>query len=118
MNKPNMNDYMDNEPPEEIWFPKVGDKARIVGDWSMGFLQVGEVIAVTPAIDQFGEIDGATFTVRLEDGSQDEYGLEDLLHPDEAYEPEYEDDFDDEEEDADEFADYNPDGDDGTSDGN
>jgi hypothetical protein len=79
MHDPDYNDGYENEPPY-IWIPKIGDKARIVGDWSMGHLQVGYVVAI-----ETGESDSEywqSFTVRLDDGSQDAYELSDLVDPD------------------------------------
>ena len=69
----------DYEPPEPPWVLDIGDKARIVGDWSMGHLQVGEVIAFVDGQDD----DGAyrLYTVRLDDGSQDDYEYDDLCDP-------------------------------------
>jgi hypothetical protein len=70
---------MDYEPPEQEWFPKVGEKVKIACDWTLAMGQIGEVVRIEPTSDQFGEVDGAEIIVRVEDGSEDSYDISDLL---------------------------------------
>lgn len=71
----------DYEPPEydAPWVPGIGDKARVIGDWSMAHLQVGEVIGFVDGQDESGAY--RLYTIRMDDGSQDNYDFDDLCDP-------------------------------------